>query len=325
MCYTIRSSHEASTCMQFSTLSSDEKRVIEEKGTEAPFSGEYYQFSAEGIYFCRRCGAPLYRSEDKFDAHCGWPAFDDEIPGAVRRTLDADGRRTEIACVRCGAHLGHVFKGEHLTKKDTRHCVNSLSMRFVPQDLTARLVAEKEVAYFGGGCFWCTEAAFKRVKGVLLVTPGYAGGLSDKDNTIECPSYEMVLSGTTGHAEVVRVEYDPTRVSYEALLGVFFMVHNPTTLNRQGNDIGSQYRSIILCVNEVQQEITEQFVKDLEESGVFDQPIVTQIVALDIFYPAEEYHQNYFSKHTEAAYCQTVINPKLAKLRKIFGNIFTEE
>lgn len=302
--------------MRLNELTPEESRVIEGKGTEAPYSGEYEKLSAAGTYLCRRCDAPLYRSGDKFDAHCGWPAFDDEIPGAVRRSADRDGSRTEITCARCDAHLGHVFEGERLTEKNVRHCVNSLSMRFVPEAKAEGRVPARETAYFGGGCFWCTEASFKRVRGVLAVIPGYAGG------TTADPTYEEVSSGGTGHAEVVRVEYDPTRVSYEALLSVFFAAHDPTTKDRQGADTGTQYRSIILAADDTQREVAEKSVRGLETEGVYPAPVVTEIVPLGTFYPAEEYHHDYFAKHPEAAYCQAVINPKLAKLRESFGKLF---
>lgn len=298
--------------MKLNKLTPEEKRIIEDKGTEAPFSGEYEKFFRDGVFVCRRCEAPLYRSEDKFDAHCGWPSFDLEIPGSVRRSLDADGSRTEITCARCGAHLGHVFIGERLTARDTRHCVNSLSMRFVPQEESPLIV---ETAYLGGGCFWCTEAVFKNIKGVQSVTPGYAGGAKER------PTYEQVSSGQTGHAEVVRVEYDPHRISYEAILGIFFATHDPTTQNRQGHDIGTQYRSIILYENELQKEIAEKFIADLERDRIFNAPIVTEIKPLGKFYEAEDYHHDYFARHPEAAYCQAVISPKIAKLRKRFRDL----
>ena len=142
----------------YRTLTPEEERVIVHKGTEKPFTGKYETFTGDGIYTCRRCGAALYRSEDKFDAHCGWPAFDDEIPGAVTRKKDADGRRTEILCATGDAHLGHVFLGEHLTLTDTRHCVNSISMDFVA---TADMDKHFKRAIFAGGCFWCVEAVFE--------------------------------------------------------------------------------------------------------------------------------------------------------------------
>lgn len=297
--------------MQTNELNEEEKKVIEEKGTEAPFSGKYDEFNEEGVYLCRRCGAPLYRSEDKFDAHCGWPSFDAEVPGAVKRVLDKDGVRTEITCERCGAHLGHVFEGEQLTQKNVRHCVNSISMEFVAKD--SRNFREK--AYFGGGCFWCTEATFQNLRGVLRVLPGYAGG--DKEN----PTYEEVSIGQTGHAEVIEIEYDSSRISFEILLHVFFAVHDPTTLNRQGADVGTQYRSAIFYTNETQKEVAENFIKKLEAEHYFEKPIVTEIKPLPKFYQAEDYHKDYFKNHPEAAYCQLVIAPKIDKLVAKFKDL----
>ncbi len=302
--------------MKLNPLTPEEKRIIEDKKTEPPFSGEYEKLYAEGVYTCRRCGAVLYRSEDKFDAHCGWPSFDQEIPGAVRRTPDADGSRTEITCERCGAHLGHVFVGEKLTEKGTRHCVNSLSMRFLPKkDLPNKI----ETAYFGSGCFWCSEAVFQMIKGVLSAVPGYAGG------TVPDPTYEDVSTGTTGHAEVVKVEFDPTQISYEALLNIFFATHDPTTPNRQGNDVGTQYRSIILTESETQQEIAQKFIEDLEIEQAFPLSIVTQVVPLKKFYEAEDYHKNYFQKNPNAAYCQMIISPKVSRMREKFKNLIKHE
>ena len=156
-------------------LTDFERYVIEEKGTERPFSGEYYEHDAKGLYLCKKCHAPLYRSEHKFNAHCGWPAFDDEIAGAVTRHIDADGRRTEIVCSQCGGHLGHVFEGEMLTPNNIRHCVNSVSMVFKGMD-DAVEPAPNHFATFGAGCFWCVEAIFKSLKGVVNVTSGYVGG-----------------------------------------------------------------------------------------------------------------------------------------------------
>jgi peptide methionine sulfoxide reductase msrA/msrB len=294
--------------MNLNSLTPEEEQIIVNKGTEAPYSGKYENFNEEGIYACRRCDAYLYRSGDKFDAQCGWPSFDDAVLGAVRSSPDADGLRTEITCTRCGAHLGHVFLNENLTPKNARYCVNSISMKFVPQKESA----PKEEAYFGGGCFWCTEAAFKMIKGVNSVLPGYAGGNSSADG--EDPKYEEVSTGSTGHAEVVKVEFDPTVISYEAMLEVFFTVHDPTTLNRQGNDVGTQYRSVIFYKDDLQKELAEGFIKKLEAEKVFSNPIVTEVKPLLKFHKAEEYHQNYFAKNPSVGYCQVVIAPKMSKL-----------
>lgn len=280
--------------------------MIEERGTEAPFSGEYDKLFEPGIYVCKRCGAPLYRSEDKFDAHCGWPSFDDELPKAVKRLPDPDSLRTEIRCARCSAHLGHVFSGERLTEKDVRHCVNSISMLFIPE----RKV-EKDTIVLGGGCFWCAEAVFGLVGGILRVVPGYAGG------TTENPTYKLVCEGNTGHAEVVKVDFFPDTLSLDRLLGIFFAMHDPTSLNRQGSDEGTQYRSIILCTSKKQEAAVRRCLKKAQAG--YDRPIVTEVKQLAAFYPAEEYHLRYFEKNPHVPYCTFVISPKLAKIKKEFG------
>ena len=169
----------------------------------------------------------------------------------------------------------------------------------------------------GGGCFWCTEAVFKMLKGVISVTSGYAGG--SKAN----PTYDQISGGQTGHAEVIRLEYDPARVSLGDLLAVFFATHDPTTLNRQGNDVGEQYRSIILYEDDEQKLTAEKFIADLNASSSEGKPIVTEIKPLDVFYPAESYHQDYYARNKEAGYCQVVINPKLAKAKKQFARLLT--
>ena len=169
-------------------------------------------------------------------------------------------------------------------------------------------------ATFGSGCFWCTEAVFQQLKGVASVTSGYAGG------EVPNPTYEQVCSGQTGHAEVIRVEYDPEVVDYETLLEVFWKTHDPTTLNRQGNDIGTQYRSVVMFHDEDQQKLAEHYKQKLEDAGVFSDPIVTEIVPAATFYAAEKYHQNYFNQNQNQPYCQVMIAPKLKKLEAVFAD-----
>lgn len=267
-------------------LTGAEKRVITDKGTEEPFTGKYWNHFERGTYICRQCGGPLYVSDSKFKSDCGWPSFDDEIPGAVKRQPDADGRRTEIICAACGAHLGHVFPAEGSTKKNTRHCVNSASIVFV-----AEKAQPTEKAIFAAGCFWCVEHRFEQAAGVLSVRSGYTGG------TAANPTYEQVRTGATGHAEAVEVVFDPEKVSYERLVRLFFQMHDPTQLNRQGPDVGAQYRSAIFHLNEGQKRAAEKLIAELRKGG---RNVVTQLVAASTFWVAEEHHQDYMRKHPQA-------------------------
>ncbi|NPD44892.1 MULTISPECIES: bifunctional methionine sulfoxide reductase B/A protein [unclassified Lentimicrobium] len=273
----------------YNKLTIEEQRVILDKGTERPYTGEFYEHEEEGIYLCKQCDAPLYKSEDKFNAHCGWPSFDEEIEGAVKRTTDADGRRTEITCANCGGHLGHVFIGERYTNKNTRHCVNSVSLEF-----QAATLPKREVAYFASGCFWGTQYHFEKKKGVISSEVGYMGG--DTKN----PSYREVCSGTTGHAETTKVIFDPSKTSFEELAILFFETHDPSQVNRQGPDIGTQYRSAVYYTNNKQKEIIEKLSQILENKGI---KVVTELEGADIFYAGEDYHQNYYNKKGGSPYC----------------------
>jgi peptide methionine sulfoxide reductase msrA/msrB len=276
--------------MRFNKLTPDEERVIVNKGTEPPFSGEYYKFNEKGTYTCKRCGTALYYSSDKFDSECGWPSFDDAIPGAVKRTLDADGIRTEITCANCGAHLGHVFEGEQLTDKDTRYCVNSISMNFVPADQEIKT----EKAYFAGGCFWGTEYLLKDLPGVLSTRVGYMGGHTKN------PTYRQVCYENTGHAETVEIVFDPTKTTYEALAKFFFEIHDPTQLDRQGPDVGDQYRSAVFYTDDNQKEIALKLINILKGKGY---KVVTEVTRADTFWEAEKYHQDYYEYTGKKPYC----------------------
>ncbi|MBI2357046.1 bifunctional methionine sulfoxide reductase B/A protein [Candidatus Dojkabacteria bacterium] len=287
-----------------------ERKVILEKSTERAFTGEYDDFFKDGIYVCKQCDNPLFDSKAKFEAGCGWPAFDDTFPDSVRELVDSDGYRTEIVCNRCGGHLGHVFKGENMTEKDTRHCVNSISIRFIPVErageyIKAKTVEKREIV-LGGGCFWCIEAVYKRVPGILETISGYAGG------TVANPTYEQVTTGRTGHAEVAKLIFDPSIITLEKILEVFYLAHDPTTLNRQGNDVGTQYRSIILYSEDMDLIAIQKVIKKVSKE--FTAPIVTEVRKLDTFYEAEDYHKNYYENNSNGSYCRVVIKPKLDKV-----------
>lgn len=276
---------------KYKALSAEEERVIVHKGTERPFTGKYNDFDEEGQYNCKRCGEPLYKSDDKFDGHCGWPSFDDEIPGAIKRIPDADGRRIEIVCANCGAHLGHVFEGENFTKKNIRHCVNSVSLTFEAVKLPQELY---DTAYFASGCFWGTQYHFQKQAGVISTEVGYMGG--HREN----PSYEQVCTGNTGHAETTKVVFDPSKTSYEKLAQLFFETHDQSQVNRQGPDIGTQYRSVIFYTSEEEKQTAKKLIEQLKNKGF---KVATELTPASTFWKAENYHQNYYQNKGGSPYC----------------------
>ena len=272
-------------------LSTFEKNVLINKGTERAFSGKYVHSKEQGVYKCKVCDTALYRSGDKFDSHCGWPSFDDAIPGAIKETTDADGRRTEITCANCGAHMGHVFKGEGFTAKNTRHCVNSVSLTFDKKKSTERSLKK---AYFAGGCFWGVEYYLEQINGVKEVTSGFMGG------HVKNPGYYDVVRKDTGHIETVEVVYDPSQVSYETLAKTFFEIHDPTQTDGQGPDIGSQYLSAIFVADPKEKKTIENLISILEKKGF---NIATKVLTKAPFYSAEAYHQNYYERKGSKPYC----------------------
>jgi peptide methionine sulfoxide reductase msrA/msrB len=270
-------------------LNEFERFVLFEKGTEPPFSGEYTDHFEKGIYVCRNCGIPLYNSSDKFHSGCGWPAFDDEIPGAIKKQLDQDKIRTEILCSYCGAHLGHVFYGEGFTKKNVRHCVNSVSLVFVPEGQKPPI----DRMFFAGGCFWGVEHLFKQLEGVLDTRVGYMGGKRKN------PTYEQVCTGLTGHYETVEVIFDPKKIDEESLVKYFFEIHDFTQEDGQGPDIGEQYKSVIFYTNERQRQVAERIKDQLSQKY----RVTTQIKKASDFWLAEDYHQDYYAKTGKTPYC----------------------
>ncbi|HCO68341.1 MAG TPA: methionine sulfoxide reductase [Dysgonomonas sp.] len=275
--------------VKYNELTPAEERVIIHKGTEYPNSGEYLHTKEPGTYVCKRCNAPLYKSEDKFDSHCGWPSFDDEIPGAVTRVPDADGRRTEIICTNCGAHLGHVFLGERFTDKNTRHCVNSISLKFIPD-----MSKDIKKAYFASGCFWGTEYYFMKADGVKHTAVGFMGGHVDN------PTYEQVCGKNTGHLETTEVDYDPSKTSYEELVKLFFETHDFTQTNGQGPDIGPQYLSAIFYSNDEEKAIAQKYIDILTSKGY---KVATMLKPASEFWKAEDYHQQYYEHKGSTPYC----------------------
>ncbi|WP_414718753.1 bifunctional methionine sulfoxide reductase B/A protein [Sulfurimonas sp.] len=277
-------------------LSDEEKSVILHKGTERPFVGKYTDEKSRGIYTCKLCDAPLFDSSSKFDSHSGWPSFDDEIKGAIKRVPDSDGRRVEIVCAACGAHLGHVFEGEGFTPKNTRHCVNSISLNLVKKpDLKDENLS---YAYFAGGCFWGVEHYLQKLSGVKEVISGFMGG------HVKNPSYYEVVRSNTGHLEAVEVIYDKSKISYEQIAKTFFEIHDPTQTNGQGPDIGEQYLSAVFVQDDKEREVIENLISKLEANGY---RVATKIIKKSDFYPADESHQDYYEKKGSNPYCHGYI------------------
>lgn len=281
-------------------LKPEEADIILARGTEPAFCGNLVDNHKDGVYVCRLCGLPLFKSDAKFNSGTGWPSFFqpfDQAHVVTKEDKSYGMVRDEILCVRCGAHLGHVFD-DGPKPTGLRFCVNSASLSFVEkgQEMPAESRPIKaETAYFAGGCFWGVEDRFRQIPGVIDAISGYQGGKT------ESPTYDQVCTHSTGHAETVKVVYDPARVSYADLLKWFFKLHDPTQLNRQGPDIGDNYRSAIFAADEGQLKQAKDFIAEQEKAGRYKgRKIVTQVQLVKDagpFYKAEEYHQKYHLKH----------------------------
>ncbi|MBL8862303.1 MAG: bifunctional methionine sulfoxide reductase B/A protein [Planctomycetes bacterium] len=288
------------------TLSPLARQVTLEAGTERPHTSELLAEKRRGVYVSVIGGLPLFRSEDKFESGTGWPSFTRPIDPdhvVIRRDTSHGMVREEVLDARSGAHLGHVFDdGPAPTGK--RYCMNGVALRFVPEGEPMpqeSLPVATQKAWFAAGCFWGVEDVFQQVPGVLTAVSGYMGGAK------EAPTYKEVCSGQTGHAETVEIVFDPARVTYDRLLDLFFLNHDPTTLNRQGPDVGTQYRSAIFAADAAQRAAAARKIAALNATPKYAQrKIVTEVVAPGPrFWPAEEYHQDYHAKHGGSCRVQT--------------------
>lgn len=308
-----------------SILTDEQFRVARQSGTERPFSNASCKLFEPGIYRCLCCQETLFDSREKFDSGTGWPSFTQPIKNNTISYHADRGHgmvRVEVKCSCCDAHLGHVFP-DGPGPTGLRYCINGIVLEkiesdpSVPQTKSGKsaneAVSQLTQATFGGGCFWCTEAIFQRIRGVHRVESGYSGGSTTN------PSYEAVCSGTTGHAEVIQVTYDPTFVSFQDLITVHLCTHDPTSLNRQGADWGTQYRSVIFYSSPEERSTAQEVIEAI--SKAIGKPVVTELQSFEVFYPAETGHQDYYNRNQQKGYCVAVIEPKLDHFRRAFANL----